>query len=142
MHLLVREYFNGALTILGIWFLALILNFLYQEWRTAHSFAEWRRAPGVPASIGIAVYMVGESIRAGWVWPLLKAFNDSGNQGVWYRAVTNQWHIALVAVALACCGLVCAIRELAPAGSGNVNAIAAVIACVSLLVASSFIILP
>lgn len=139
MHLFIRENLNGFLAVLGFVFMMLLVLFLIRAWRAIRQaarieginltrrqqFGIWRRQEGVSVSIPMAVYFLGENMRAIWVWGLLKAFNDSGNQGAWYKWFADQWEFALAAVIIASVGLLCAIREISRPGWGRYKVIGA-----------------
>lgn len=150
-HLVVREYFNGALFCLELYLLAILTYALWRSWRRAESFRTWRKAANIAALIGLAVFVFGDTMRAGWVWGLLKSFNDGGNQSSWYKWFAGQWEFSLVAVLLACVGLLCAVRMISPAGGlvvrqrkigwADIHAAAAFTITAVVLILSSFVFL-
>lgn len=134
-----REQFNAALFVLEVYLLVILAIALWRSYQRSGSFRTWRTTANVAALLGLTTFILGDTLRALWVWPLLKSFNDTGNSGTVYRWLTNQWEFALISVVLACVGLVCAIRWLSPPGWGPTNAVWSMAITIGVLVLAAFV---
>jgi hypothetical protein len=76
-NLVIREWLNGSLLPLTANLAFIIGVYLYQAYQygKSHGFT-WTRLEGVPTACALFWVFLAESIRAGFVWILLRTTND------------------------------------------------------------------
>lgn len=99
---------NGMLFMLGM-FLVVAMGFrLWQRVREP----DWYDDAGTQAVIALFVFLIGESIRSGWIWALLICQNEYGRPACLH--IASSYELLLVASSFTIVGAVCCIRVFSP----------------------------
>lgn len=109
IQMIVREYVLAATLILGlcmlvVFFGAVLLRVKSWGWRNLRR-NEWGRA-----AIGLEIFMLGVTVRAGWAWALLWNYERAGKTYL----VGEYWWVDVAAGVLTIVGGLCVVREFAP----------------------------
>ena len=104
-NLIIREWLNGSLfplcgNLAFIILVFLIRSYIYRDKKS------WWSTPGVPTGCALFWVFMMETVRAGWIWWILRTSNDGYEVEKWVRDVSNISFIiaatVLVATILRC----------------------------------------
>lgn len=106
--LFVREFMSGTLFLLGL-FLVVAMGF--RLWQRVGQ-PGWRLDDGTTAVVALFFFMIGESMRSGWIWLLLACQNEYGRARC--QSISSSYEFLVVASAFAIVGATCCIRVFSP----------------------------
>lgn len=107
--LLIREFTNGAWLIFSMILLLFFMYYLWDEWRRRPIdglFSVFRRTPRIEVAAAMLVIFLGETVRAGWVYLILKRSND----GLPVSFLSTLWPVGVFAAVTVALGSLYAIR--------------------------------
>jgi len=87
-NLLIREWLNGSLFPLCGNLAFIILVFLLHSYRYRDQLSWWKM-PGVPTGCALFWVFSMETVRAGWIWWILREHNDGHPVEDWVREISN-----------------------------------------------------
>lgn len=89
-NLIIREWLNGSLTPVSFNLTAILAFFLLQSyWEGRALGIPWTRLPGVTTGCTLFWIFGADTIRAGWVWVILRTANNGLPISPWIEWLSN-----------------------------------------------------
>lgn len=107
--LIIREIMNGMWFVLSLALLFAYVTYALTRLRGGDAY----RSAAIQAAVALAVFMLGSSVRSGFIWLLLSAQN-AHNQWL-VKAISDRYEILFYATLFMTVGALCCFRVFTPA---------------------------